>query len=70
MGTSYGSVWVGAGGCDLFMGRCGLVWVSVTFSWVGVGGCDLFMGRCRLVLVGVNFLWVGVGWCGSERKMI
>ena len=37
MGVNF--LWVGVGGCDLFMVRCGLAWVGVVFLWVGVGWC-------------------------------
>ena len=30
---------MGVGECDLFLARCGWVWVSVTFFMLGVGGC-------------------------------
>ena len=36
-------MWVGVGGCELFMGGCGLVWVGLKSSWVGVGGWEVFM---------------------------
>ena len=58
---------MGAGECDLFLARCGLLRVSVTFIWLGVGEC----GKCNLYLVGwwwvrvsVTLFWLGVGKCG------
>ena len=44
-------MWVGAGGCDLSVGRCGLVWVGGPIN--------------GSMWVGVTFLWVGVARCGS-----
>ena len=38
--------WVGAGGCDIFLGW---VLVGVIFFWVGAGGCDIFLGGCGWV---------------------
>lgn len=46
-------LWMGVGGCGVFIGGFGWVWrfywrvwVDVTFLWLGVGGCGVFMGEC------------------------
>ena len=44
-------LWVGVGGCELFMGECGLLWTFYRWVWVGMGGCDLLRGGWELVWV-------------------
>ena len=39
-------MWAGVGGCNLFMGRCGLVWVEVQndITIIGTGDFSLKIG--------------------------
>ena len=53
--------WLGVGECNLFLARCKLVrvsvtffwlsvaggWVNVTFFWLDMGERDLFLAGCR-----------------------